>query len=347
MHAPFPPTRSRLQALLWLGFAALLASCNYPGPGARPQASPPKSPTSPPLAVLASTEGSACLESLTVLAESGYLDATPVEAGQTVGRVWRVRNTGECTWTAEYELVPVEGFSFGMDPIPLGAVVAPGGETDLRLAVFAPATPGLYAGGWALRSPSGALLGAASRPLRLRLNVSFPLADPTRTVYNFVEHLCEASWVASSPTREGRLLPCPGYDRDVGGYVARIEIPRFSTGAAEDEPGLVIHPPHENGGLISGTYPSLSIEAGDQFRSLLGCSAGPSGCQARYQLNIRQGDILSPIAEWVIGEADGVRNIAVDLTFLAGQSVSFVLAADADGPGASDATLWIQPRIVH
>jgi hypothetical protein len=332
---------------VWLGFAVLLAACNYPGPGLRARTAPPKSPTSPPLAVLPTAESSACLESLTVLAESGYLDATPVEAGQTVGRVWRVRNTGECTWTAEYELVPVEGFSFGVDPIPLGVVVAPGQETDLRLAVFAPATPGLYAGGWALRSPAGALLGAASRPLRLRLNVSTLLADPTRTVYNFVEQACEARWVASSPTRAGRLLPCPGYDRDVGGYVARIDIPRFSTGAVEDEPGLALHPPHEDGGLISGTYPLLAIQAGDQFRSLLGCSAGPSGCQARYQLNVRQGNILSPVAEWVIGEADGVRNIAVDLSFLAGQSVAFVLAVDADGPGASDSTLWIQPRIVH
>ncbi len=333
--------------MLSLGFAALLAACNYPGPGARSQAAPPKSPTSPPLAMLPTAESSTCLESLTVLAESGYLDATPVEAGQTVGRVWRVRNTGECTWTDRYELVPVEGFSFGVSPIPLGATVAPGQETELRLAVFAPATPGLYAGGWALRSPAGALLGAASRPLRLRLNVSAPLADPTRAVYNFVEHVCEARWVAASPTRAGRLLPCPGYDRDAGGSVARIDIPRFSTGAAEDEPGLAIHPPHENDGLISGTYPLLTIAAGDQFRALLGCSAGPSGCQARYQLNVRQGEALSPIAEWVIGEADGVRNIAVDLTFLAGQSVSFVLGVDADGPGTSDATLWIQPRIVH
>jgi hypothetical protein len=347
MHFPFMLSHRRFQALPWLGFAVLLASCNYPGPGARSQAGPPKDPTSPPLAVLPTAESSTCLESLTVVAESGYLDATPVEAGQTVGRVWRVRNTGECAWTAGYELVPVEGVSFGVEPIPLGASVAPGQETDLRLAVFAPATPGLYAGGWALRSPAGALLGAASRPLRLRLNVSAPLADPTRTVYNLVEHVCEARWVASSPTRAGRLLPCPGYDRDAGGYVARIDIPRFSTGAAEDEPGLAIHPPHESGGLISGTYPLVSIGAGDQFRALLGCSAGPSGCQARYQLNVRQGESLLPIAEWVIGEADGVRNIAIDLTFLAGESVSFVLAVDADGPGTSDATLWIQPRIVH
>ena len=70
-----------------------------------------------------------------------------------MGRVWHVRNTGECTWTAEYDLVPVEGFSFGVNPIPLGVTVAPGEEADLRLAVFAPATPGLYAGGWALRRP--------------------------------------------------------------------------------------------------------------------------------------------------------------------------------------------------
>lgn len=347
MRSRLPSCRPRLLALLGLGLAALLASCNYTRPGARSQTPPPKSPTSPPLSVLPTPQSSACLESLTVLAESGYLDATPVEAGQTVGRVWRVRNTGACLWTPEYALVAVEGSSFGLDPIPLGVSVAPGEEADLRLAVVAPATPGLYAGGWALRSPAGALLGAASRPLRLRLNVGPAPADPTRTVYSFVEQVCAARWVAASPERPGRLLPCPGYDRDVGGSVARIDMPRFFSGAIEDEPGLATHPPHEDGGLISGTYPALSIEAGDQFRSLLGCGTGPSGCRVRYQLNVRQGEALLPIAEWVIGDADGVRNITVDLTFLAGQSVSFVLAVDADGPGAADAALWIQPRIVH
>ena len=307
----------------------------------------PENPTSLPPTVSPTHQPSDCIQGLTVVAESGYLDASPVGPGQAVERVWRVRNTGKCTWTPEYELIPVEGTSFGVSLIPLGESVAPGEETDLRLAVFAPATPGLYSGGWALRSPAGALLGTGNRPLRLRLNVGPPVADPTRQVYGFVDHVCEARWAAASPTRAGRLLPCPGYDRDPGGFIAWVDLPRFSNGSTEDEPGLVLHPPDEDGGQISGTFPAYTVDPGDQFRVLLGCSAGPSGCQARCQLNVREGNSLSPIAEWVIGEADGVRNIAVDLSFLAGRNVAFVLAVDADGPGASDATLWITPAIMR
>lgn len=282
-----------------------------------------------------------------MVAESGYLDATPVGPGQTVGRVWLVRNTGECTWTPEYELVHIEGVSFGIGPVRLGVTVAPGEQVELRLAVFAPATPGFYAGGWVLRSPRGALLGAGNRPLRLRLNVGPPLPEATRLVYGFFDHVCEARWVAASPTRTGRLLPCPGYDRDAGGFLGWVEAPRFSNGTTEDEPGIILHPPFEDGGLISGTFPTYLVEPGDQFRLLLGCSAGSPGCQARCQLNFREGEALSPIGEWLISESDSVRDIAIDLSFLAGRSVAFVLAVDADGPGASDATLWITPSIMR
>jgi hypothetical protein len=343
-HHPFPRWLRLGLPSLGLG---ILAACNYPGPGESTQAPPRETPTLPQLASLQAPEISDCVESLAVLSESGYLDATQVGPGQAVERVWRVRNTGTCTWTPEYELIPIEGSSFGVSLFPLEGTVAPGEEANLRLAFPAPATPGFFAGGWALRNPTGALLGAGSRPLRIRLNVGPPLPEPTRVVYGFFDHMCEARWVAASPTRAGRLLPCPGYDLDAGGFIAWVETPRFSNGATEDEPGLILHPPSEDGGLISGTFPAYSVEPGDQLRVLLGCSAGPSGCHARCQINIREGDTLSPIAEWTIDEADGVRNLGIDLSFLVGRSVAFVLAVDADGLGASDATLWITPSIMR
>jgi Ig-like domain from next to BRCA1 gene len=342
MSLPLPhPDRLRL-GLVSLGLGALLAACNYPGLRVQPH----ETPTSPPIASLPAPEASDCIERMTVLAESGYLDATPAEPGQVVERVWHVRNSGTCTWTPDYELVPVEGLSFGLGPIALNGTIAPGEETDLRLQALAPETAGFYSGGWALRSPRGALLGAGSRPLRLRVNVSAPVPIPTRVVYDFFGHVCEARWVAASPTRAGRLLPCPGYDLDPGGFLLRVEIPRFANGYTEDEPGLILHPPNEDGGLISGTFPAYTPEPDDQFRVLLGCSAGSSGCQARCQLNYRDGDALSPIAEWIIGEGDGMRNLGVDLSFLLGRSVEFVLAVDADGPGAADAVIWM-PAIMR
>jgi len=341
------PLRLAPLAVLVAGMAVGLPSCNYPARPGNLQSTQPGSPTSTPVGTLPTPAASDCIEDLTVLAESGYLDATPAGAGQTVERVWHVRNTGTCTWTPDYVLVPVEGVSFRLSPLPLAETVAPNEETDLRLAVITPPSPGFYSGGWALRSPEGALLGAASRPLRVRVNVSPAPADPTTEVYNFVEHMCEARWVAGSPTRSGRLLPCPGYDRDQGGYVVRLEAPRFSNGALEDEPALILHPPSEAGGVISGTYPPYTVQPGDQFRVYLGCSAGSDGCQVRYQLNVREDEVLSPIAEWLVTGADAPRGLVVDLSFLAGRTVAFVLGVDADGPGASDAALWLQPRIVH
>lgn len=340
------PRRSVFAGLVLIA-AAVLAGCNYPGLRGSPRPTPIESPTSPPLATLPTPVASSCIEGLTVVGESGYLDASPAIAGTVVERIWHVRNSGTCEWTTGYALVPVEGLSFGMEPIALAAPVAPGQETDLRLALTAPAAPGLHAGGWALRSPEGAMLGAGNRPLRVRINVGPSPAEPSLEVYNFAEQMCSARWVAASPSRPGRLLPCPGYDRDHGGSVTRLDAPRFSNGALDDEPALILHPPFEDRGLISGTFPAFNVQAGDQFRVILGCSAGAPGCSARFQLNVREGEQLSPVAEWVIGEHDAPRNLVVDLSFLAGRTVEFAIGVDADGLGAPDAGLWLQPRLVR
>lgn len=330
-----------------LGAAIALAACNYPG---WPHATQPQAmgtPTSPPVATLPTLSASDCIEGMTVLSESGYLDAMPAEASATLERIWHVRNSGTCAWTTEYSVVPVEGDSFGLDPVPLPASVAPGEETDLQIILTAPSDPGLYSGGWALQSPKGELLGAGNRPLRVRVNVGSAPSNPTEVVYNLVDQMCSARWVAASPSRSGRLLPCPGYDRDQGGSVIQEDAPRFSNGALEDETALVLHPPHKEGGLISGTYPPYTVQAGDQFRVILGCSTGAPGCAARFQLNIWEVEQLLPVAEWLVTEADPPRNLVVDLAFLAGQTVRFVLGVDADGPGAADAAIWLQPRIVR
>jgi Ig-like domain from next to BRCA1 gene len=330
-----------------LSMVLALTACNFPG---WPNATPPppvQTPTSPSLATLPESQASACLESMSVVSESGYLDATPAQAGASLTRTWHVLNSGTCTWSTRYSLVPVEGESFGVAPVPLSAAVAPGEEIDLQILLTAPSAAGMYSGGWALRSPAGDLLGAGNRPLRMRVNVSAPPAEPTALVLSLVDQVCGASWIAASPSRTGRMLPCPGYDRDVGGSITFDNAPRFSNGAQDDEPALVLHPPHESGGLLSGTYPPYLVQAGDQFRVILGCGAGAPGCAARFQLNARVGDQLFPVGEWLIGETDMPRNLVVDLTYLSGRTVQFVLGVDADGAGASDATVWLQPRIVH
>lgn len=330
-----------------LVLAAGLAACNYPGWRDSGRPTPIESPTSPPIATLPTRPASGCIEGLAVLSESGYVDAAPASAGTTVERVWHVRNSGTCEWTTAYALVPVEGLSFGLEPIALAAAVAPGEETDLTLTLTAPTAPGLHSGGWALRSPEGALLGAGSRPLRVRVNVGPAPPEPGVEVYNFAGQMCSARWVAASPSRPGRLLPCPGYDRDRGGSVTRLDAPRFSNGALDDEPALILHPPFEDGGLISGTFPPYRVQAGDQFRVILGCGAEAPGCSARFQLNVREGEQLVPVAEWVVNEHEALLNLVVDLSFLAGRTVEFVLGVDADGSGSADAALWLQPRIVR
>jgi hypothetical protein len=70
-------------------------------------------------------------------------DDSPIVAGDTFIKTWRIRNSGTCTWDNTYELVQIGGNSIrptiGTDPVLLTdlidevSTVKPGAEVDISL----------------------------------------------------------------------------------------------------------------------------------------------------------------------------------------------------------------------
>ncbi|HSB89147.1 MAG TPA: PA14 domain-containing protein [Anaerolineales bacterium] len=116
-----------------------------------PEARPTIVPTSPPIT---------CEDAATFVADVTIPDGTWVLAGADFDKVWRLRNSGTCTWTTSYRVAFVSGQNLGSSAAtPLLGTVAPGETVDIELPLTAPLTAGTYRGNWMLQNPTGGFFG--------------------------------------------------------------------------------------------------------------------------------------------------------------------------------------------
>ncbi|MFX1440601.1 MAG: META domain-containing protein [Promethearchaeota archaeon] len=95
--------------------------------------------------------------------------------GQAFTKGWQIKNTGTCTWDANYQLVFVSGYSMGGRPTAVSRQVNPGETYDLYLDLVAPTRPGDYQSVWQMQDGQGTAFGE-----RLRVAIEV-VAAPTAT----------------------------------------------------------------------------------------------------------------------------------------------------------------------
>jgi hypothetical protein len=106
-------------------------------------------------------------------------DNTLVDPGQTLNKVWRLRNTGSCTWTPDYQVVFNQGDGMGVSSqyrqsLTSGSV-APGQMIDISVNLAAPSAKGVYRGDWSLNDPVGRIVA--------RFFVVIEVRAPARTTH--------------------------------------------------------------------------------------------------------------------------------------------------------------------
>jgi hypothetical protein len=143
---------------MYLGLTELLPT---PTPGATSTPAPPPS----------CIDGLAFVEDVTKGGER--------QPGETFSKVWRVQNTGTCTWDSSYRLVfvsgNVPGAQMGGQPTSVQGQVAPGQTYDMAVNLVAPLKAGDYEAFWQMENGSGQAFGE-----RLRVVVKV-IAGPTAT----------------------------------------------------------------------------------------------------------------------------------------------------------------------
>jgi Ig-like domain from next to BRCA1 gene len=95
-------------------------------------------------------------DSAQFVADVSYPDNTSVPAGTVFNKIWKLKNTGTCTWTPSYAIVFSSGEQMGGPTTQaLTGNVNPGETYDVSIVLTAPSTAGTHTGYWILRNASG------------------------------------------------------------------------------------------------------------------------------------------------------------------------------------------------
>ncbi len=270
-------------------------------------------------------------------------DHAPYSPGAAFTKTWRLKNIGTCTWTADYDMVFVDGNAMTDRVVQaLPGTVRPGETVDLSVPMTAPTLVGNYKGSWMLRNGEGRLFGLGTSADKAFWALIKVIAPNNRFVYDFAANYCLATWKS-----DAGALACPGSSSATRGFVVLLDNPQLEN-RRENERTLWLRPNHEAGGWISGEYPPIMVQQGDRFRAWVGCLAASPGCDVTFTLKYRAADGNGQETRITWDEVfDGqVSVVDIDLSALARKKVIFSLSAAINNRRFEDANaFWFAPRI--
>lgn len=116
----------------------------------RPTATPLPRPTATP---------SVCYDGMEFVRDIEVPDGTVFQPGADFDKVWRIRNSGTCTWNTNYKIVFVQGDRMDGTSEAVKTTVKPGETYDMIIDQRAPTTPGKYTGIWQMVNANGTPFG--------------------------------------------------------------------------------------------------------------------------------------------------------------------------------------------
>lgn len=271
-----------------------------------------------------------------------YPDGSTVARASSFTKTWRIRNTGTCSWNTSYSLVFISGDQLGgPNAVSMPGSVAPGEAVDISVNLTAPNRTGDYVGYWRLRNSSGVLFGVGSSA-DANIYVDITVAGYSVTGYDFIANVCEANW-----QNDGENLPCPGSEGDDRGFVVVKNSPRLEDNRSLGN-ALLTYPERGNNGIITGKYPAITIQSGDRFQANVACLHEANDCDVIFRLQYQIGNgSIRTLGQWHEIYEGGNYPISIDLSFLRGERVKFILAVLANGTSHEDFAVWVLPRITR
>jgi hypothetical protein len=111
---------------------------------------------------------------LTFLQDATIPDNTLMSPGQKFTKIWRVRNSGTCTWTAGFKFAFTGGDRMDGALLVLSEPVEPGEDANLAVDMTAPGKLGEARGYWRLSGTDGVFFGD-------EVFVKIRVGEPTNT----------------------------------------------------------------------------------------------------------------------------------------------------------------------
>ena len=132
-----------------------------------PTATPIPGPTATPVP---------CYDGMQFVSDVEIPDGTVMRPGEDFDKVWRIRNTGTCTWNRDYRLVFVQGDRMDGTSEPVTSTVRPGETYDMVIDQRAPSSPGKYTGIWQMINQNAVPFGE-----RVWVKITVPGAESKPT----------------------------------------------------------------------------------------------------------------------------------------------------------------------
>lgn len=119
-----------------------------------------------PIASVAPPQGTASgplCDNSAFVADITVPDGTVMQPGEDFYKIWRLQNTGTCTWDEGYQLAfawgdPLDGQPFTIQQ--KDDFVLPGATADFGIHMTAHLKPGEYSGCWRMKNDRGSFFGA-------------------------------------------------------------------------------------------------------------------------------------------------------------------------------------------
>jgi tRNA A-37 threonylcarbamoyl transferase component Bud32 len=124
----------------------------------------------------------ACSNQIEFVTDVTIPDGTVMDSGQAFIKTWRLKNSGTCTWTRDYDVVFDRGDNMGAPADyfqPIGDHdVAPGEAVDVTIQLTAPAAAGTSTGYWRLQDPHGNSFGIGSGSISFYVSIGVASNSP-------------------------------------------------------------------------------------------------------------------------------------------------------------------------
>lgn len=268
-------------------------------------------------------------------------DGSTLLANSPFTKTWELKNEGFCTWDSRFVVV-FAGKGSAMNgpastPITTDRQVKPGETVEVSVPLRAPGEPGDYEGYWMLRSDTNQTFGTGpngAAPFFLKISVS-------DHYYSFAEHTCSAQWSSGAGN-----LPCPGKEGDSQGYVLPLENPTLEDNREREGKGFLMMPQPVGGGMIVGKFPAVVVPDESDFRAVISCAPGASGCYVRFRVTYRiDNGEEQVLGEWNEGYEGGVTNAIKDLDAVEGRSTAFSFYVYVSGAPDQSRAIWFDAKI--
>lgn len=278
-------------------------------------------------------------------------DNTVLASATNFTKTWRLKNSGQTTWSADYELVFSSGNAMeGKAASKIGTTVRPGETIDLSVDLKSPTTPGKYTGEWMLRNTNGKIFGlgeGADKSFWVVIQVENYKTESVPTdIYplDFVAKICKAQWKSNYDVVR---TPCDTDKSMTKANVAVLSKPKLENGYLDDERTIHMHLEGDNGSWIQGFYPAFEVKSGATFSALVGCLDGNKSCNVTINLDVRvDGGSIQNIGKWVETYDEKVTNINLNLNEYAGKKVEFILGISNRSNTTSE-IFWLAPRVTQ